>query len=133
MRNTIKFESQGTVNTTTEVTEEGGKVTTAKIAQTVSLAGGATVDDDTGIEMSMSGDINMAVSVGEGKPIHQNQYIGVDMTLTKTNLAMQLDAAGIKGSVKVSSDEDTMKSLMKSKNLRLVTEDGKEVLISINI
>lgn len=133
MRNTMKFETIGTMNTTTEVTEEGGKVTVAKITQSVSLAGGAVVDDENGIELSMSGDVIMDVSVGEGKPIHQTQYVGVDMTLTKTTLAMQLDAAGVKGAIKVSSDEDTMKSLMKSKTLRLVTEDGKEVSIEINI
>ena len=65
-------------------------------------------------------------------PIQMSRF-ELDMDMSETSVEVNAYIDGSKAYLKMSTDKETFSSLTKSKVLRLVTEDGKEVVIEMKI
>lgn len=134
------FETKGNLSTkvVVEDTEEPvEKMSSATIQQNIDLSGVSEVDDESGtMNVSLTGNISTSAKgtvEGSEETDHQSQSFVMDMSITKTTIEMEYSVDSNKMVMKMSSDEETMASLAKSKVLRLFTEDGKEVKIEMTI
>lgn len=134
---TNKFSTKGTVNTSMEIRDDAEEyITFSHMSQCIDLAGSANIEDNGEMDITLTGTIsNDAHAEWEHKieDISETQYVGMDISVTKTKIEMSTIVDKTKASLKMTCDEDTMKTLTSSKMLKLITEDGKEVLIEMKI